>query len=549
MNTFSFHATWVVLYGIVSCISIILGVILSLRYMHVLQLEGYHFFETYNNQKVKLYKYTKKYWVPALFFGLLCLSLCLLSIKSSGWMIVAYVSNLLWCLLLWNDGYREMTTRYKIPLKYTKRIKRLMGILCSISIVYFVLFLVLGLQYWSRIILVGIPLYVLLFPIIFCVAYGVHFVIEKIIFHYYYTRSQKTIQKQKALKVIGITGSYGKTSTKNILDTLLKQKYNVLTTEKSYNTPMGISKTVLQKLNAEHQIFIAEMGADHKGDIATLCRQVRPSIGILTSIGKAHLKTFGSVYEIIRTKYALIENIPKEGYAVFNGDCALELNLLHKTIIPKAVVISENRKHLIDENACDNVCYLKNVQCLSTGIEIECYTKNHQYHFCVPILGKHQATNIGLCILVAEYLGVSYSLIVKGLQEIQSVEHRLSVKPFGEGFVLDDSFNCNIEGAKNALEVLRTFHDYEKVVITPGIVEAGEESFTLNCTMGNMIAKNADTIVIVNDINKIAITRGVIDANTHIKVMYAHDFEEAKKYIKPTKSVYLLLNDLPDQYQ
>lgn len=352
------------------------------------------------------------------------------------------------------------------------------------------------------------------------------------------------------LVVIGVTGSYGKTSTKHILAQVLGVKYHVLATQKSYNTPMGVSKVVLGNLNRTHEIFIAEMGADHKNDIKVLTNQVHPSIGILTSIGSAHLKTFGSIYEIMRTKYQLIESLPADGYAVFNGDCDYELGLIHKTKVKKAVVISSHRRHLIEESACDNVAIIEQVTCTSCGASIKIMTNHHTYDFTTTLLGRHQATNIASAILVAEYLTVPYEKIASTLPQLQSVEHRLSMQFIGQAVMLDDSFNCNIEGASNALEVLSTFDGYEKVVITPGIVEGGASSVTLNRTLGSMIAKVADEVVIVNTINKIDITRGVIDENSKIKIHYAMNFEEARtKYMTDRKAVYLLLNDLPDQYE
>ena len=121
-------------------------------------------------------------------------------------------------------------------------------------------------------------------------------------------------------KVIAITGSYGKTSTKDFLATILSKRYKVLKTPGSFNTPMGICKVIRGELKPEHEIFIVEMGAKEKGNIKELCDLVRPEIGIITAIGPQHLETFKTMESVVSTKYELIESLPVEGIAVLNND-------------------------------------------------------------------------------------------------------------------------------------------------------------------------------------------------------------------------------------
>jgi len=123
----------------------------------------------------------------------------------------------------------------------------------------------------------------------------------------------------KNLLVIGITGSYGKTSTKEFLATILSQKFKVLKTKKHINAEIGIAKTILNELKPEHQIFIAEIGAYERGKIREVCRVLQPKIGILTGINEQHLSTFGSQESITAAKYELIKSLPEDGTAIFNG--------------------------------------------------------------------------------------------------------------------------------------------------------------------------------------------------------------------------------------
>lgn len=550
MNTFLITPSIIILFCVIALLCVLMGIGIIVRYVHLLQLQGYHVVETYLDQKIILYKYSRHFFLPFVFISILGLAFCILSLRSVVWQWITMGCIIVTMLVVCNWLYSSLTTKYKVPLNYTKRIKRVFVIFVIVSLLYFACMAFIFYVCISRLFLLVLPLYFIVLPFLFCFALGVSHIIEKFIFNHYYIASQKKCLSMDKLVVIGITGSYGKTSTKHILAQLLDEKYHVLATQKSYNTPMGIAKVVLGKLNASHEIFIAEMGADHKNDIKVLTNQVHPTIGILTSVGSAHLKTFGSIYEILRTKYQLIEGLPADGYAVFNGDCDYELALIHKTNIKKGVVISNNRRHLIDEEGCENVAIIEKVSCTSGGASISIKTNQFSYDFTTKLLGRHQATNIASAILVAEYLNVPYKKIVTSLQQLKNVEHRLSMQSIGQAIILDDSFNCNIEGASNALEVLSTFDGYEKIVITPGIVEGGTSSASLNRTLGSIIAKIADSVVIVNTINKIDITKGIIDENTKINIHYASNFEEAKeKYMTDRKAVYLLLNDLPDQYE
>ena len=139
---------------------------------------------------------------------------------------------------------------------------------------------------------------------------------ERFIYELYFQDARRILKERKDLLVIGITGSYGKTSVKFYLQTLSSQKYCVLFTQSSRNTPMGVARSLRDDLQPGHRIFIAEMGARHRGDISELCRLVKPSIGILTSVGPQHLETFGSLEAIKNTKYDLIRALPKDGLAV-----------------------------------------------------------------------------------------------------------------------------------------------------------------------------------------------------------------------------------------
>ncbi len=537
---------------ILSClmavIVIALGVGICLRYIHFLQLQYYRFYETLADRREKLHKYTFSYWLKSLFFFMIVF------IVASFFPLANWVSYLVvgLCVVLYGLQfdwlYGELSTKWIVRLKYTHRVCRLLAILILVSIGYYVgMQLVVARWVSNYYYLVGIS-YFLVLPAIFSISFFLSYLWETGIAKIYYKRTQQKLRSADLLK-IGITGSYGKTSTKQILTSILQQKYNVLTTPKNYNTPMGIAKSIKDQNLEDYDVFIAEMGADHVGDIKHLAQQVSPSIGVLTYIGNAHLKTFGSIYHVMRTKYELVECLPKDGLAIFNGNSDYELTLLHKTKLNKCVVIDHERLDRIDTTKCDNLCVIRQVDMSTEGVSVVCVTKHNEYRVRCSLFGRHQADNIGMAILVAEYLGLTKEQIVAGVESVKAVEHRLEVKKEGQRIMLDDSYNCNIVGAKNALEVLGQYEDYEKIVITPGIVELGEDNELYNEKLGALIGEVADKVIVVGTYNKIALTKGVLQHKTKTVLQYAEDYLTAKNMVTEEKCVCLILNDLPDQYQ
>ena len=203
----------------------------------------------------------------------------------------------------------------KKPLVVTARVKRLFvtqGLLCA-----GVLCLIL-LPAHRGVALIGVAgMVVWLFT---GVANLINTPLEKAIADGYVKDAKRRLETMPNLTVVGITGSYGKTSVKNFMAALLAVKYNVLMTPGSYNTTMGVVRTIREMLRPSHEIFIAEMGAKQSGDIKEICDLVHPTYGILTSIGEQHLETFGSVENIVATKFELVDAIPADGMAFLNYD-------------------------------------------------------------------------------------------------------------------------------------------------------------------------------------------------------------------------------------
>ena len=228
-------------------------------------------------------------------------------------------------------GWMGKKANYKKPLVYTARVKRLLFTLGLL------VFIILSLTFISVIYPLNrfslsswfffrynafILLYSVLTPIFILIANLINAPVEKLVRYIYFVKAKVKLQKSQ-VSSIGITGSFGKTSTKFFLASVLNSKYKTLTTPSSFNTPMGISKVLNGEMLDGYKYFTAEMGADHVGDIKELCNLVQPKAGIITAVGIQHLETFGTPENILKTKLELFDAIPESGFGIYNYDCKM----------------------------------------------------------------------------------------------------------------------------------------------------------------------------------------------------------------------------------
>ena len=342
---------------------------------------------------------------------------------------------------------------------------------------------------------------------------------------------------------IGITGSFGKTSVKEILKTILSQKYRVLATPASYNTPIGIAITT-KKLDSTHDIFIAEMGARSKGDIDELARMVKPKYAILTGINNQHLETFGSIEDIKDTKYELFANLKEDGVGFFASDNALSLELMQR-------YGGEKYSAGIEDKDC--LVYATDISTTVKGMSFTLNFRGDKSVKCSTVLlGRHSVKNICLAAAVAYKIGLKPKEIADGVNRIQSIGHRLELKPNNKNIVIiDDSYNSNEDGVKSAMEVLDTFSG-RKIVLTPGLVELGKMENVANLEFGKILAKHADMVIVIGTHNAEMIINGLIDGGMdreNIKfVKSLNKGNELLNSIMKEGDVILFENDLPDNY-
>ncbi len=523
-------------------VNVVLLMLVSRRLIHIFQLEGYHY-RGYIKwcTKDSIDKYLFTYLVAAA-AGQLTLFLLMLfkeSIPNDLYTVLhtyRVLPLIFYAAVLIYDCINYNKTAFKKPLAYTKRIWRLyIALFIVCAAVSAVLLLLFDFMFVS---VLFVPIWVLLAALLVNP-------IEKLIQNRFFKKAQSKLASSKAIR-IGITGSYGKTSTKFILGTILSEKYKVLVTPASYNTPMGVSKCINENLSEEHDIFIAEMGAAHKGDIAELCRLVHPQYGILTSVGRQHLETFGSIDNIIKTKFDLIRSLPHNGAAFFNGDNKICADLSRREIICETKYVygisQEDFYMRADDISCGSEGSSFTLMC-SDGSSIKCRT---------ALLGQHNIINIVGCAAIAYALGLTMEQIASGIAKAEPVEHRLQlIKGAGGVNVIDDAFNSNPEGAKAALETLGQFPG-TRVVITPGMVQLGSSEEEENTKLGHIIAQYADIAILVGKKRTAPIREGLIKAGfDEARIYSASDLNDATTYmsniIKPGDTV-LFENDLPDNY-
>lgn len=431
----------------------------------------------------------------------------------------------------------------KTPLKITSRMSRLKFLFIIVCAVISFCLIWFFTQFCAPVGYAAVAITPLLLPIMVLIVNACWLPFEKWNAKRYIKQAKKKLNRYPDLIKIGITGSYGKTSTKFILSAILSEKYSVCATPLSYNTPMGITKAIIQYLDFSHQVLIAEMGARFQGDIKELCELVQPKYGILTGIGEQHLQSFGSLEKIAQTKYELVECLPQDGTIVFCGENQTCVGLYNKTTLKNKFICGFDKNYSI---FADDVVTNKN------GTSFNLHIGGQVASCSTRLLGKHNIENILCASSLAYDLGLTIDEIKNGIMKLQPIEHRLQLINLpNDSTILDDSYNGSIDGAQKALEVLKYFEG-EKIVVTPGLVELGSKEKQANVDFGEGIAEVADKVVLVNLSNAENLKTGLKNKNFDDSNIYQVDtLENAKTLlnkIATEKSIILFYNDLPDNY-
>lgn len=430
----------------------------------------------------------------------------------------------------------------KKPLAFTSRVKRLF---ITTMLLYILPVVCMCLKFNEEYLhfyylIIGFLVYINYFVVL--LANIINIPIEASIRLKFKRRAIRKLKSMPNMKVIGITGSYGKTSSKNILSDILNVKFNALPTPKNFNTPLGLTITINNTLDKFNDLFIAEMGAFKKGEVKQLCDFVHPTYGILTKIGTAHMESFGSQKNIQEGKFELIESLPSDGIGVLNGDDELQVSYALKNDV-KIIWIGIDNKD-VDVRATD-------IELTHKGTKFNVIFKgdNKKYPFETKLLGQANVYNILAGIALGRELGISISQLQQGVKKVHAVEHRLELKKYGDIFIIDDAYNSNPVGSKMAVDVLGMMPG-KKIIVTPGMIELGEKEYELNKVFGEHIATTCDEVILVGETQTKPIYDGLIakkfnKANIHVINDVKLAFPLMQK-LKENDTYVLLENDLPD---
>ncbi len=513
--------------SVVAAVGLAVGCALASRVLlHYDQLESYQFRGYFRS----LWRNWRRAAVPGL-----CMTaasvLCWLTLGRLAW--GGFLAGPLLTLCGWAVQGLTRQKQEKKRFAVTARVKRLFAAL--ILVLLALLLPVPGDWRWL------IPLCL---PLVLALAKAAAWPVERGIYELYFQSARKALKARPDLIKIGITGSYGKTSVQFILNTLLSEKFQVLSTQASFNTPMGLTRVIRERLQPAHQVFLAEMGARHRGDIRELCRLVHPDYGVLTSVGAQHLDTFGTLERIIETKYDLIRAIPAEGVRFFPDDGDICRRLYDRT---------EGARRLAGLSRTDRTdVWAENITVSARGSAFDLCTPDGRAACETKLLGAHNIQNILLAASVCLTLGMTLRQISRGIARLEPVEHRLQLIEQPGGITLiDDAFNSNPAGAARALDVLKAFPP-QRIIVTPGMVELGAEETEYNRRFGEQIALSADTAILVGPRHTAPIREGLLAGGFPERQIHTvQDLAEAaalmRTLARPGDTV-LFENDLPDNY-
>lgn len=521
------------------------GTMMLVPYLHVLQLESYqlrgywHIFGAHKGDKHLLSRLIMPisgvlgYFLGQMLFGFVSWYIAGLSGTAILMMVVALIYHRI-----------RKSKVAKKPLVYTARVKRLIAFIQLPPTILFIVICFIG---WPTIALLAIFLLIVWADVWVCLAALLAMPVERALQNRFKKQAAEKLSSFTGLKIVGITGSYGKTSTKFILQGILNEKYRVLATPHSYNTPMGICKAIGELLDETHEVFICEMGARHKGDIQEICAFVQPNYSVITSVGPQHLETFGSVDTVAKTKYEIVEGMQAGGASFFPADNGFGTMLYEKTSQPKFL--------------CGLLGDAPQLHAYATDIEVGSW--GSRFTLCIDgqskqaqtvLLGKHNVRNIVTASCVAHALGLNLDEIVAGIAGITPVEHRLQLISRDNGVVvIDDAFNASPAGTRAALEVLSGFEG-RKIIVTPGMVELGEIEEKENFEFGKNMASVADIVYLVGNTRRTkAMQEGLKSANFPAENRFRFDAfslaSEALQQILRQGDIVLFENDLPDHLE
>lgn len=519
---------------LLAIVAIIYMVLVVKRDLQMLQQNSYRN-ERYKNWMNVNNEYTTPSRIACMVMGMLLASM----FAGFGWFAVVRVIAALALAVM---SYKLATKKYKHSLVFTKRVWRLFVTELAIIAIVVTLF--------SRGDLKGIAFAAVAFSAFsYIVAILTNWLlkpVENAINRGYYNDAKRILSQMPDMKIVAITGSYGKTSTKHYLNRILTEHYSVLMTPGSYNTPMGVIRTVREMLQPYNEIFIVEMGAKNVGDIKEICDLVNPQMGIVTAVGPQHLESFKSIENVQKTKFELVDALPADGFAVLNNDFEYVAN--------RAVNNVEARRYAVNKDVAADY-HAEEIQYSVNGTTFTIVGEGKRIELTTKLVGECNISNLMGAVIIAMKLGVPEQKIKYAVSKIAQVEHRLNMKRTAGGIVIiDDAFNSNPDGSRMALDVLGSMTGGKRIVITPGMIELGDKQEYYNGKFGEHIAETCDVAIIVGKYNRDAIVGGlkVKGWEEGEKLRVVDTFQEAQALLSTIAvagDTVLYENDLPDTFK
>jgi UDP-N-acetylmuramoyl-tripeptide--D-alanyl-D-alanine ligase len=535
-----------------------------LRYLQYFQQEEY-----------KAFRFLNWYWHKTAFdkrgtFAALFIYLALLVSKNGGfWLsaIICFLGLALLCYIRNIEG--DPKTTGKITLKMTTRAERIYH---TALIIYFIVLIVLCLTLSSYHLLADVPLIWLcqIALIQFC---PFSLLLANAILSHKENNIQTKFADEAKYKfarmkpfTIGITGSYGKTSTKMILGEILNSLIPSFYPGKSINTYMGITREIREKLEPYHKQAIIEMGAYQQGSISKLCSLTPPNAGIVTAVGEMHLERFGSLESLYQAKSELAKAIPNDGILVVNGDYDLCRKMALEN--PKKTIVLYG----LDKSKGNLDAYMHDIKPIDKGTSFIIDWQAQSYHGTTKLIGKHMLSNLLAAFSMACTLGFNPNYVLATITNIKPEKNRLEPETVpisslintangkytatksGSILRLNDAFNSNPVGFSTALDVLADSPGKRKILVTPGMIELGEKQESENQKAAKKASSVCDFVLIVGDTNKSALVAGLKEGNMDSnKFKFFAYMKDALNFLGADycedKDVVLIENDLPDLYE
>lgn len=518
-------------------------VIVMLCYMMVPVQHILHMFQQNRYEPGRLTKWIKdqfqRHKIPFLTWTICLVSLALGLIQEIRIRVILtfWLAILASILMIFLESRRQKN--YIKPLNYTARIKRQIAVMVILNVFWLAAWvLFVPADFWNLALVIASGINWVLVYVMAVITTPV----ENLVKRYYLNLAKKILRSHRA-KIVGITGSYGKTSCKNILQAILSEQFYSLMTPASFNTPMGITITVRTLLKPLHEVFICEMGADHVGDIEYLMDFVRPQYGIVTSIGPQHLQTFKTQENITKEKMKMIEMLPQDGVGVLNrgNEFIRSYSIKNNCQIIWVGIERED----VDYRAVD-LTYSKH----GTAFTVV-NRKGERIPFETRLLGKHNVANILAAIALGYAMGITNEQLQDAVRKVQYVEHRLQLKKINGYIFIDDAFNSNPVGSSMSLEVMKMM-DGRRFIVTPGMIDLGDQQAAMNKAFGAKMKGCVDEVVLVGEMQTAPIKAGLMESGFDMEQVHVvKNVKEAFEIIwsrATAADTILLENDLPDAF-